>query len=65
MTDEAGQTVQGYEYDSFGRIINRSGNIPPNPFTFTGREHDEETGLYYAVGDTRQPRKERVADRKP
>jgi RHS repeat-associated protein len=46
MSDETGQTVQGYEYDSFGRILSRSGNIQ-NPFTYTGREYDEETGLYY------------------
>ena len=46
LTDEAGQVVQIYEYDSFGRIINQTGSIR-NPFSYTGREYDEETGLYY------------------
>jgi len=46
LTDEAGQVVQTYEYDSFGKITNQTGSIR-NPFTFTGREYDEETTLYY------------------
>jgi len=46
LTDEAGQVVQSYEYDSFGKIVNQTGSIR-NPFTYTGREYDEETGLYF------------------
>jgi RHS repeat-associated protein len=46
---------QMYEYDAFGgiRVLDEEGNpIPiedaiPNPYTFTGREYDPETGLYY------------------
>jgi RHS repeat-associated protein len=44
-----------YEYDAFGgiRVLDEEGAlIPiedaiPNPYTFTGREYDPETGLYY------------------
>ena len=46
LTGEGGQAAQRYEYESFGKILNPSGTLP-NPFTFTAREYDEETGLYY------------------
>jgi len=46
LTDEAGQVMQRYEYDSFGKIVAQTGSIP-NPFTYAGREYDEETTLYY------------------
>jgi len=55
LTDAMGTIVQSYIYDSFGNIqvfdqngalISPSGGIA-NPFTYTGRELDTETGLYY------------------
>ena len=46
LTDSAGNVVQTYRYDAFGSMVQQSGNIN-NPFTYTGRELDEETGLYY------------------
>ena len=46
LTDSAGNVVQSYRYDAFGSIIQQSGAIE-NPFTYTGRELDEETGVYY------------------
>ena len=33
-------------YDSFGKLTNSSGTLT-NPFQYTGRESDPETGLYY------------------
>lgn len=45
LTDSAHQTVQGYEYDSFG-VAKANGNVR-NSYTYTGREWDRETGLYY------------------
>jgi RHS repeat-associated protein len=38
--------VGGYEYDAFGNITYQS-PMAGNPYGFTGREYDEETGLYY------------------
>ncbi|MFV2016731.1 MAG: RHS repeat-associated core domain-containing protein, partial [Candidatus Heimdallarchaeota archaeon] len=38
--------VQSYVYDSFGQIISQIGSIQ-NPFTYTAREYNSETGLYY------------------
>jgi RHS repeat-associated protein len=46
LTDNAGATIQTYTYDSFGNIVSTTGTLA-QPFTFTGREFDHETGLYY------------------
>ncbi|MDD5492793.1 MAG: RHS repeat-associated core domain-containing protein [bacterium] len=46
LVDSDGNIAQTYSYDSFGNIINSSGTIS-QPYTFTSREYDEETGLYY------------------
>ena len=38
--------VTSYDYDAWGNPV---GSLPAimNPFTYTGREYDKETGLYY------------------
>ncbi len=46
LTDQTGATVKTYQYDAFGNIINQTGTLV-NPFTYTGREYDSESGLYY------------------
>ena len=46
LTNSAGAVAQSYTYDSFGNTTNSSGNIV-NPFRYTGRDFDSETGLYY------------------
>jgi RHS repeat-associated protein len=46
LTDDAGDTVEVYEYSIFGEVSASDPNHP-NPFMFTGREFDKETGLYY------------------
>ncbi len=44
---DAGQaTVATYQYDAFGVIKSQTGNVI-NPYKFTGREYDVESGLYY------------------
>ena len=57
VTNFEGTVVQRYVYDSFGgvtiyddngnQITADSGKYLENPFTYTGREYDPETGLYY------------------
>jgi RHS repeat-associated protein len=55
LVDTNGFIRQMYEYSSFGviRILDEEGAPIPineaitNPYTFTGREFDPETGLYY------------------
>ena len=38
--------VNSYIYNSFGKIVKQTGTIA-NPYTYTGREFDSESGLYY------------------
>jgi RHS repeat-associated protein len=45
LTDVSGNVVATYAYDAFGRQSS-TGNVT-NPFTFTGREYDAKSGLYY------------------
>ena len=46
LTDAAGAVVNSYDYDSFGNFESRTESVD-NPFAFTGREFDAESGLYY------------------
>ena len=46
VTDAAGAVVNEYEYDSYGNFETRIEGVA-NPFTYTGREFDAESGLYY------------------
>lgn len=45
ITDAAHNIVQSYEYDSFGMA--KPSTTFMNIYTYTGREWDRETGLYY------------------
>jgi len=42
----SGSLAQTYTFDSFGKQTASSGSLT-NPFQYTGRESDPETGLYY------------------
>ena len=46
LTSHMGNVVQRYEYDSFGNMSLKPHFIK-QPFTYTAREFDPETGLYY------------------
>ena len=46
MTDSTGNVAASYVYDSFGKLTASTGTIM-NPFQYSGREYDPETGLYY------------------
>jgi RHS repeat-associated protein len=45
LSNSSGNLVASYTYDSFGNLTASSGTIT-NPFRFTGREFDSETGIY-------------------
>ncbi len=54
ITDSSGDVVEKYEYDVYGKIIIKDGSdvvinesAIGNPYAFTGRRLDNETGLYY------------------
>ena len=46
LSNNAGTLAQTYAFDSFGKQTGSSGSLT-NPFQYTGREFDAETGLYY------------------
>jgi RHS repeat-associated protein len=46
LTDSKGKVVQTYDYDSFSNMKHKGQKVK-QPYTFTGREWDKETGLYY------------------
>ena len=54
LTDEKGQTIETYTYKAYGQqtIKDRTGaafdkSLVDNPYLFTARELDSESGLYY------------------
>jgi RHS repeat-associated protein len=46
LSSAAGSIANTYTYDSFGNLTNSTGSLV-NPFRYTARESDTETGLYY------------------
>ena len=46
LTDGGGNEMARYDYDAWGNLTTTLPSIA-NPFTYTGREWDKETGLYY------------------
>ena len=47
LTDETGAIVQRYEYDAYGTLRYTQDPNFKQPFAYTGREWDEESGLYF------------------
>ncbi|MCC6965823.1 MAG: hypothetical protein IT391_06010 [Nitrospira sp.] len=46
LTDSTGSVAKAYAYDAYGNILESPGTVE-QPYTYTGREFDSETGLYY------------------
>jgi len=46
LSDSNGDSCQSYEYTVYGQVAAEDPNHP-NPYMFTGRQFDIETGLYY------------------
>ncbi|MBI5893622.1 MAG: RHS repeat protein [Deltaproteobacteria bacterium] len=62
MTDQNGNIVQTYKYDSFGNITASS---ILQPYAYTGREYDKETGFYYLRNRYYDPRIGRFISKRP
>ena len=45
LTDVSGSIIEQYSYDAYGRP--NASSVIGNPYMFTGRRLDKETGLYY------------------
>jgi len=50
LTDSVGTVVQSYTYSSFGKIESQLDPGFVQPYTFTAREFDAETGLHFYRG---------------
>jgi RHS repeat-associated protein len=64
LTDKKQKVVESYEYDSFGNM-KRHGDKVKNTITYTGREWDKETGLYYYRARYYDPMEGRFISRDP
>jgi len=47
LSNSNGDTCQSYEYSVYGQVAASDPNFLANPYMFTGRRFDIETGLYY------------------
>ncbi|MBM3273194.1 RHS repeat-associated core domain-containing protein, partial [Candidatus Kaiserbacteria bacterium] len=47
LVDETGSVLNHIKYDSFGKVTSETNGAVDFLFAYTGRERDEETGLYY------------------
>jgi RHS repeat-associated protein len=47
LVNNSGAVVNHFVYDSFGQVISESNPAIDTRYLFTGREFDQETGLYY------------------
>ncbi|HKX19001.1 MAG TPA: RHS repeat-associated core domain-containing protein [bacterium] len=63
VTDSSGVVVQAYRYDAFG-LQSAAGSIT-NPFTYTGREYDPKSGLYFLRARYYDPRAGRFISEDP
>jgi RHS repeat-associated protein len=63
LTDSAGAVAESYTYDVYGTPTAPS--ALGNPFLFTGREYDQETGLYHSRARAYDSRLGRFLQRDP
>jgi RHS repeat-associated protein len=63
ITDQKKQVLQSYQYDSFGKPT--ASTSFANIYTYTGREWDKETGLYYYRARYYDPMEERFISKDP
>jgi len=46
LSDSSGDSCQSYEYSAYGQVAVSDPNFTANPYMFTGRRFDFETGIY-------------------
>jgi RHS repeat-associated protein len=64
LTNSTGSVIRTYRYNGFGDIYSQSG-IFEQPFTFTGREYDSESGFYYYRARYYDPKAGRFISKDP
>jgi RHS repeat-associated protein len=65
ITDSTGKVVAKYDYEPFGRYKESLGSATKNPYTFTGREWDEESGLFFYRARYMDPKIGRFTSKDP
>ena len=65
ITDASGNVVAKYDYEPFGRMKEATSSTISSPYTFTGREWDKETGLYYYRARYYDPMEGRFVSKDP
>ena len=65
MTDQNGNTVQTIRYDSYGNIKAISNPLLIQPYAWTGREYDIESGFYYLRNRYYDPKTGRFITKDP
>ncbi|MEK6777233.1 MAG: RHS repeat-associated core domain-containing protein [bacterium] len=55
LTDTSGTIVNSYVYNAFGQIVKQTEGVA-NPYVFTSREQDKESGLYFYRARYMDPR---------
>ena len=65
MTDQNGNTVQTIRYDTFGNIKSIKNPLLIQPYAFTGREYDIESGFYYLRNRYYDPKTGRFTTKDP
>ncbi|MBI4398402.1 MAG: RHS repeat protein, partial [Candidatus Omnitrophica bacterium] len=64
LTDESGSIKESYSYDAYGNLTSAPQN-PSTNFLYTGREFEEEAGLYYNRARFYDPRLGRFINTDP
>ena len=64
LTDSAGVMAKSYSYDAYGTIVDQTGTVE-QPYTYTGREFDSESGLMYYRARYYDPRTGRFLQKDP
>ncbi|MGB0037071.1 MAG: RHS repeat-associated core domain-containing protein [Candidatus Acidiferrales bacterium] len=64
LTNSSAAVVASFTYDSFGNLTASSGTLT-NPFRYTGREFDSETGVYYYRARYYDPQAGRLTSEDP
>jgi len=64
LTDTNGSVAKAYAYDAYGNLLESPGTVG-QPYTYTGRELDLESGLYYYRARTYDSATGRFAQKDP
>jgi RHS repeat-associated protein len=64
LTDATGVTAKSYSYDAYGNVVDQTGTLD-QPYTYTGREFDSESGLMYYRARSYDPSTGRFLQKDP